>query len=90
MADRYPPPEPYPNPERFPLMFSLNDTELSEVLTLATAIPHRHRKAFLREVAEALAAYPEDCRGAGTVHREAARVQRLYATNTMRSAARGV
>jgi hypothetical protein len=70
-------------------MFSLSDGELAQIMSLAAAVPVVHRKSFLREVAAALAAYPEDARGLGTVHREAARVQRLYATNAMRSTARG-
>jgi hypothetical protein len=70
-------------------MFSLSDDELDQVMHLATTIPPRHRRAYLREVAEALGKYPEHSRGAGTVHREAARVQRLYASNASQPMARG-
>ena len=61
--------------------FSLSDDELDQILALATAIPHTHRRAFLREVANALATYPEECRGVGLVHRVTMAIQRAYATN---------
>jgi hypothetical protein len=70
--------------------FSLSDAELDQIMSLATAIPHVHRKSFLKEVAAALSQYPEDARGIGTVHREAVRVQQLFASNRMRSGPRGV
>jgi hypothetical protein len=59
--------------------FSLSDSELREVLTLAVAVPVQHREGFLRAVCNALAQYPEDARGAGLIHREAARLQRFWA-----------
>jgi hypothetical protein len=70
--------------------FSLSDSELSEIMNLAAGIPPIHRKAFLRSVCDALSAYPEGSRGVGLIHREAVRLQRLFATNAMRSAASGV
>jgi hypothetical protein len=36
--------------------FSLSDSELSEVMALAAAIPRVHRDAFLKAVCAALAA----------------------------------
>jgi hypothetical protein len=70
--------------------FSLSDSELSEVLTLAAGVPPVHREAFLQSVCNALSAYPEDCRGAGLIHREAAKLQRFWANApAMRSTARG-
>jgi hypothetical protein len=69
--------------------FSMSDAELSQVMTLATAIPPRHRRAYLREVAAVLGGYPEDNRGPGLVYREALRLQRQFATNVMRPTARG-
>ena len=70
--------------------FSLSDDELSEIMSLAAGIPPVHRKAFLRSVCEALAQYPEGSRGTGLIHREAVKLQRFFATNAMRSTARGV
>jgi hypothetical protein len=69
--------------------FSLSDDELDQILGLATAIPHAHRRAFLREVANALAAYPEGCRGVGLVHRVTMGIQRQYATNRVAQALDG-
>ena len=69
--------------------FSLSDDELSEIMSLAAGIPPVHRKAFLRSVCEALAQYPESSRGVGLIHREAVKLQRFFATNAMRSTARG-
>ena len=69
--------------------FSLSDDELDQVMTLAAAVPVVHREAFLQSVCDALSAYPEDCRGVGLIHREAVKLQRFFATNAMRSTARG-
>jgi hypothetical protein len=70
--------------------FSLSDDELNQIMSLAAAVPFIHRKAFLKSVCNALSAYPEDCRGVGLVHREAAKLQRFWANNTPRPMARGV
>ena len=65
--------------------FSLSDSELSEI------IPFIHREAFLQSVCAALAQYPEDARGVGLLHREAAKLQRFWANApAVRSTARGV
>ena len=69
--------------------FSLSDDELDQILGLAAAIPHRHRKAYLRDVANALSQYPQECRGVGLVHREAMHIQRQYATNRVAHALDG-
>jgi len=58
--------------------FSLSDDELSHLMTLAACVPVDHRDAFLTAVADALSKYPEDCRGVGLLHREAAKLQRYY------------
>jgi hypothetical protein len=70
--------------------FSLSDSELNQIMSLAAAIPVIHRKEFLRSVCAAISQYPEGSRGVGLIHREAVRLQRFFATNAMRSAARGV
>jgi hypothetical protein len=70
--------------------FSLSDDELSEIMSLAAGVPVVHREAFLQSVCAALSAYPEDCRGVGLIHREAAKLQRFWASNGPRSTARGV
>jgi hypothetical protein len=41
----------------------------------------------LKSVAEALAKYPDDCRGVGLLHREAAKLQRYYVNAPMTTAA---
>ena len=70
--------------------FSLSDSELSEIMSLAAGVPPVHRKAFLQSVCDALSAYPEDCRGVGLIHREAVKLQRFWANApAMRSTARG-
>ena len=58
--------------------FSLSDSELDELTSLAAAIPIEHRDEFLQAVADAVAQYPEDGRGPGLMHREAARLQRYF------------
>jgi hypothetical protein len=59
--------------------------------TLAAGVPVVHREAFLQSVCNALAQYPEDSRGVGLLHREAAKLQRFWANApAMRSTARGV
>jgi hypothetical protein len=60
--------------------FSLSDSELDEIMNLAAAIPPPHRDGFLKAVAAALSRYPDECRGAGILHQEAARLQRYYVT----------
>jgi hypothetical protein len=71
--------------------FSLSDSELSEVLTLAAGVPVAHREAFLQSVCNALSAYPDNARGLGLIHREAAKLQRFWANApAMRSEPRGV
>jgi hypothetical protein len=66
--------------------FSLSDSELDEIMNLAAAIPPPHRDGFLKAVAEALSRYPDECRGAGILHQEAARLQRYYVTAPARGA----
>ena len=68
--------------------FSLSDDELNQIMSLAAAVPLRHRKSFLRSVCEALAQYPEGARGVGLIHREAVRLQKFWATNTTVRSAR--
>ncbi len=58
--------------------FSLSDTELDELTSLAAAIPIEHRDGFLHAVADAIAQYPEDARGPGLLHREAAKLQPYF------------
>jgi hypothetical protein len=69
---------------------SFTDAELDILLTLAACIEPAFRNAFLRDVAGAIAQYPEQARGPGLVHREAAKLQRYYASNGPRPMARGV
>jgi hypothetical protein len=40
--------------------------------------PARSPGRFLRAVADALSKYPDDCRGVGLLHREAAKLQREF------------
>jgi hypothetical protein len=69
--------------------FSLSDSELSEIMSLAAGVPPVHRKPFLQAVCAALAQYPEGARGVGLIHREAAKLQRYWANNGPRPIARG-
>jgi hypothetical protein len=55
---------------------SLSDDELTTIMGLAAVVPIEHRDGFLRNLADALAAYPET--GVGIVHREAAKLQRYF------------
>jgi hypothetical protein len=57
------------------------------VLALAAPIAYRQRNEFLRQVAEALASWPE--RGPGTVHRIGRIVQRHYVLQARREASAG-
>jgi hypothetical protein len=65
--------------------FSLSDSELFEIMSLAAGVPRVHRKPFLQAVCDALAQYPESSRGAGLVHREAQRLLLYWASNRSRS-----
>jgi hypothetical protein len=69
---------------------SFTDAELDILMSLSACIEPPFRDAFLRDVAGALAQYPEQARGPGLVHREASKLQRYYAHNGPRSTARGV
>lgn len=55
---------------------SFTDDELTTIMHLAAAVPIEHRDAFLKSLADALAAYSET--GVGVVHREAAKLQRYF------------
>ena len=58
--------------------FSLSDFEFDELTNIAAAIPVEHRDGFLQAVANAISEYPEDGRGPGLLHREAAKLQRYF------------
>ena len=58
--------------------FSLSDSELDELTSLAAAIPIEHRDGFLHAVADVIAQYPENARGPGLMHREAAKLQPYF------------
>jgi hypothetical protein len=65
----------------------LTTDEMDLVLALASPIAYRQRDEFLRQVAEALASWPE--RGPGTTHRIARQVQRGFVLEARREAETG-
>jgi hypothetical protein len=65
----------------------LTTEEMDLVLALACPIAYRQRDEFLRQVAEALASWPE--RGPGTTHRIARQVQREFTIQARRETSVG-